>query len=226
MDASGSNPGDDASPSGRNAGQHARETAWALSIRAIVGVVVIGVGLISILLLPVGNIAKVILELTAIMTMIVIDRKGGPVVDRYLQGARGEEKVAAVIDELADEGWLALHDVSFGRGNIDHILIGPAGLFTIETKSHRGRWQADRIPRRMLNQAYAQRMAIQNVTGLKAEPMLVFSDAYLEGRPITCQRGVRVLPARMLARHLRSRGGSIPVEKVRALHARLAAAVV
>jgi len=43
--------------------------------------------------------------------------------------------------------WLALfvysrnfiiNDFNTGRGNIDHILVGPKGVFTLEVKSHRG----------------------------------------------------------------------------------------
>ena len=38
-----------------------------------------------------------------------------------------------------------IHDASLGRGNVDHILIGPAGVFTIETKSHPGPVRVSRV---------------------------------------------------------------------------------
>lgn len=196
-----------------------------MTVRLIVAVAVLAFATCAVVLIPAGTLTKVILQSTAIVMIVVIYRKSDPVVARYVQGAQGEEKVAAVIDELAADGRLALHDVSFSRGNIDHILIGPAGLFTIETKSHRGNWKSDRIPRRMLGQAYSHRMRLEELTGLKAEPMLVFSHAYIDGQAVSWQRGVRVLPARMLAGHLRGRRGTIPVEKVRVLHARLVASI-
>lgn len=52
-------------------------------------------------------------------------------------GAKGEEKVA---DQLAKLGpaWHVLHSVEVGdRGShIDHVVIGPAGVFTLNTKRH------------------------------------------------------------------------------------------
>ncbi|MBV8948155.1 MAG: NERD domain-containing protein, partial [Solirubrobacterales bacterium] len=36
-----------------------------------------------------------------------------------------------MLDGLRERGWLALHDVQLGRGNIDHVLIRPAGIFTV-----------------------------------------------------------------------------------------------
>jgi hypothetical protein len=55
-------------------------------------------------------------------------------------GAAGEIRVGAQLDKLArhDPRWLALHSVPVGsRGSdIDHVVIGPGGVFTINTKHH------------------------------------------------------------------------------------------
>jgi Nuclease-related domain len=50
-----------------------------------------------------------------------------------------------------------LHDVSLGRGNIDHVVVGPGGTFTVETKSHRGSRRVDNLDARMLSQAYVEK---------------------------------------------------------------------
>lgn len=52
-------------------------------------------------------------------------------------GADGEEAVAARLARLGSE-WKVLHAVPVGgRGSdIDHVVIGPAGVFTINTKHH------------------------------------------------------------------------------------------
>lgn len=52
-------------------------------------------------------------------------------------GADGEEFVAAQI-ATAGEGWRALHAVRVGdRGSdIDHVVIGPGGVFTVNAKNH------------------------------------------------------------------------------------------
>jgi len=79
-----------------------------------------------------------------------------PVVERWGREAAAEEEVGAILDRLRERGWRALHGVDSGRGNIDHVLIGPAGVLTVETKSHRGRLEVGSLHERMLRQAYAQ----------------------------------------------------------------------
>lgn len=56
-------------------------------------------------------------------------------------GAKGEETIGAKLDKLAKHGWCVLHSVPVGtRGSdIDHLLIGPGGVWTINTKNHPGK---------------------------------------------------------------------------------------
>ena len=124
-----------------------------------------------------------------------------PLVDRHDRGATGEEQVGGLLDGLGGEGWHAIHDASLGHGNVDHILIGPAGVFTVETKSNPGPVRVARVHGATLSQAQAQRKAIARVTGLEVEPLLVYSRAWVD-RPLARRKGVRVLPARMLAGYL------------------------
>ncbi|MGW2543636.1 nuclease-related domain-containing protein [Kitasatospora sp. NPDC001574] len=61
-------------------------------------------------------------------------------------GLRGERLVGRRLDRLPG-GWRVLHSVQFSSGtDIDHLVIGPPGVFTINTKHHRGAtvWQGDR----------------------------------------------------------------------------------
>ena len=57
----------------------------------------------------------------------------------YHQGYRGEELVTRVLSCLDDRYYL-INDVKFsdGYGNIDHIVLGPNGVFVIETKNYVG----------------------------------------------------------------------------------------
>ncbi|WP_210481529.1 nuclease-related domain-containing protein [Naasia sp. SYSU D00948] len=57
----------------------------------------------------------------------------------WYRGALGEMAVAGILEWLGD-GWTVLHSVPVGDGDtdIDHVVIGPAGVFTINTKSHPG----------------------------------------------------------------------------------------
>ena len=54
-------------------------------------------------------------------------------------GYVGEEHVGLELARLAD-GWFVLHGVPIGveGSDIDHVVIGPPGVFTINTKHHRG----------------------------------------------------------------------------------------
>lgn len=55
-------------------------------------------------------------------------------------GADGEEKVAAQLEKVAkkDPRWRFLHAIPVGdRGSdIDHLVIGPGGIFTVNAKNH------------------------------------------------------------------------------------------
>jgi hypothetical protein len=53
-------------------------------------------------------------------------------------GAVGEERVASRLQAAADRGVLALHDrrIPGSRANIDHLAIGPAGVYVIDAKRH------------------------------------------------------------------------------------------
>lgn len=56
-------------------------------------------------------------------------------------GAKGEEAVAKELVRIGrSANWRFVHSVPIGtRGSdIDHVLVGPGGVFTINTKSHRG----------------------------------------------------------------------------------------
>jgi hypothetical protein len=55
-------------------------------------------------------------------------------------GADGEEKVAAQFDKVAgkDPRWQFIHAIPVGtRGSdIDHLVVGPGGVFTVNAKNH------------------------------------------------------------------------------------------
>jgi hypothetical protein len=57
----------------------------------------------------------------------------------WATGARGEEKLAQALEGI--DGLRVLHDrrVPGTRGNIDHIVIAPAGVFVVDAKRYEGR---------------------------------------------------------------------------------------
>lgn len=71
----------------------------------------------------------------------------GPESKPWYLGALGEIEVAKLLARLGP-GWTVLHAVPVGAGasDIDHVVIGAPGVFTINTKHHAGKaiWVAGR----------------------------------------------------------------------------------
>ncbi len=51
------------------------------------------------------------------------------------QGRDGERAVGQFLERLREDGYRVLHDLVGEGFNVDHVLIGPAGVFAIETKT-------------------------------------------------------------------------------------------
>ena len=71
-------------------------------------------------------------------------------------GAEGEEEVIRVLQNL-DSSYKVINDVVLpqDRQNIDHVVVGPPGVFVIETKNHNGNircyedeWSRKKVGRR------------------------------------------------------------------------------
>lgn len=62
--------------------------------------------------------------------------------DLYDKGAEGERATAAALAALPADSWSVFHDLRWpGRpfANVDHVAIGPAGVFVIDSKNWSGR---------------------------------------------------------------------------------------
>jgi hypothetical protein len=55
-------------------------------------------------------------------------------------GANGEETVGSRLEKLTKHGWHVLHAVPVGKrgSDIDHVVAGPGGVYTLNTKTHPG----------------------------------------------------------------------------------------
>jgi hypothetical protein len=164
-------------------------------------------------------------EIVLLAGIFVILRYVLPLVERRDRGASGEEHVGGLLDELEDSGWEVIHDASLGRGNVDHILIGPGGVFTVETKSRAGEVYVGRLHGAVFNQALAQRRVIERVAGIPVEPLLVFSRAWVD-RPLARRKGVRVVPARMLLGYLARRDGVLSRAEIGRAHSLVVTALL
>jgi hypothetical protein len=208
------------------AGQHARAAVVRLRLRTLLTLGLLGVatallgrafGLHS--LLFIGS------ELALLVSIFAISRYVLPLVDRRDRGASAEEHVGSLLDALPAGEWRVIHDASLGHGNVDHILIGPTGIYTVETKSHPGPVRVGRVHGATLRQAQAQRDAVEQITRMPVEPLLVYSRAWVD-RPMARRKGVRVLPARMLIANVSKRVMTLSRSDVQAASERLEAALL
>lgn len=68
------------------------------------------------------------------MTLFVIARDMPPAsIENWQQGAFGEAETAKVLAKLPPE-WAVLHDLRNGDYNFDHVVVGPPGLFLLNSK--------------------------------------------------------------------------------------------
>jgi hypothetical protein len=101
-------------------------------------------------------------------------------------GADGEAATASALTPLETEGWRVLHDRRMPgrvRANIDHLTIGPGGVWVIETKHWSGRLVvgADRLRsngravEELYDQVWRQAEAVSAVLprmGVRARPVV------------------------------------------------------
>ncbi|EPR76270.1 hypothetical protein ADILRU_1404 [Leifsonia rubra CMS 76R] len=139
--------------------------------------------------------------------------------ESWFAGAHGELRVGALLSRLGSE-WRALHAVPVGTGDsdIDHVVFGPAGVFTINTKRHRGQkiWVGERMLmvagqktdhlRNSRHEAKRAAKLLTAATGLPVEvhPIVVIVDPAsftVKQRP----KDVSVMDARTLPRWLERR---------------------
>jgi len=60
----------------------------------------------------------------------------------YQQGFEGEKQVTKVLSSTLSDDYFLINDVQLvagKRSNIDHIVLGPTGIFVLETKNHSGK---------------------------------------------------------------------------------------
>ncbi|MFJ2165675.1 nuclease-related domain-containing protein [Streptomyces griseofuscus] len=66
--------------------------------------------------------------------------------ESWRKGLAGERRVGAELNRLGRHGWRVLHSIPLAnKVDIDHLLIGPGGVFSINTKHHHNKavWVGD-----------------------------------------------------------------------------------
>lgn len=89
-------------------------------------------------LILIEPLAGLILEILAIAGIVWFFIRGEHRMESYFKGARGEEHVAGILRSLPDAYHVFNDFVACGH-HIDHVVLGPAGVFAVETKFWRGK---------------------------------------------------------------------------------------
>jgi Nuclease-related domain len=122
--------------------------AWAKTLpwraAATLGVGAAG-GLLGHLIQP--RMTLIVAGLAAIATAWALRFRPSPDAIAWRRGAAGERHTARLLAPLERQGWVVLHDLAIpgSRANLDHLVIGPGGVFAIDSKQYRGRMQLDGV---------------------------------------------------------------------------------
>ncbi|HRW18449.1 MAG TPA: nuclease-related domain-containing protein [Dermatophilaceae bacterium] len=78
--------------------------------------------------------------LTGILLALWMTARDSPpsAVENWLIGSWGEQRTERELRRLPPQ-WSVFHDIETEFGNIDHVVVGPGGVFVIDTKSWYGR---------------------------------------------------------------------------------------
>jgi hypothetical protein len=117
-----------------------RTLPWRVAVTLGIGA---GGGLLGSLLAP--RLSLVLGGLAAVATGWGLRFRPSPDAVAWRRGAAGERRTARLLGPLERHGWAVLHDLAVpgSRANLDHLVIGPGGVFVIDSKQYRGRLQLD-----------------------------------------------------------------------------------
>jgi len=128
-------------------------------------------------------------------------------------GALGEERTGDLLRPLEAQGFRVMHDrlMPRSRANIDHIVVGPPGVFIVETKNYGGKlrvrhgevWVAGRRKTEIVAQAKREAAAVAAVVSpVPVTPLLCVHRADLGWFKVEAD-GVRIVASREMVKVLR-----------------------
>jgi hypothetical protein len=111
----------------------------------------------------------------------------------WRRGAAGERRTARLLSHLERHGWAVLHDLALPRSqaNIDHLVIGPGGVFVIDSKQYRGRLQLDPAGR-LWHGRYSLAPALRAVSFEADQAAQVLPDPGVAVVPVVAVHGSQV----------------------------------
>jgi hypothetical protein len=147
----------------------------------------------------------------------------------WRRGAAGEQRTARLLGPLERHGWVVLHDLAVpgSPANLDHLVIGPGGVFVVDSKHYRGRLHFDPSGR-LWHGRYPLTSTVQAVSfeadraaQVLADPHVVVPIVAVHGAQVPWAKvrvaGVPVVSARRLPSMLRQLPTVLGPERVAAL---------
>jgi Nuclease-related domain len=126
----------------------------------------------------------------------------------WQRGAQGERRTARLLDRLTRDGYVVFHDLAVPNSpaNVDHLAIGPTGVFVIDSKQwtgsvHQGAdglvWHNHYRLDRTLETVGWEAQQVSRMLGSRAAALLCVHGAHVQGGGLHAQ-GVAIVPAHLL----------------------------
>jgi hypothetical protein len=166
----------------------ARTLPWRVAVILGIGA---GGGVLGSLLAP--RLGLVVGVLVAMAAGWWLRFKPSPDAIAWRRGAVGERRTARLLGPLERHGWAILHDLAVpgSRANIDHLAIGPGGVFVIDSKQYRGRLRLDPSGR-LWHGRYPVTPTLQAVSFEADQAAVVLPDPGMAVVPIVAVHGAQV----------------------------------
>jgi Nuclease-related domain len=126
----------------------------------------------------------------------------------WQRGAQGERHTARLLRRLPRHGFVVFHDLAVpgSQANVDHLVIGPTGVFVIDSKQwigsvHQGAdglaWHNHYRLDRTLETVRWEAETVGRLLGTRAAALLCVHGAHVQGGGLHAQ-GVAIVPAHRL----------------------------
>jgi Nuclease-related domain len=126
----------------------------------------------------------------------------------WRRGAAGERQTARLLDRLGRDGYQVLHDLAMPHSpaNLDHLILGPSGVFVIDSKDWTGQvhqssdgliWHNHYRLDRTLATIRWQAETLGRLLGVPVAPLVCVHGAHVQGGGLRTQ-GVAIVPAILL----------------------------
>jgi hypothetical protein len=168
--------------------------AWMRTLPSRIAVTLgigVGGGVLGRLLVP--QLSLVVGVLAATAAGWGLRFRPSPEARAWRRGAAGERRTARLLGPLERHGWAVLHDLAVprSRANLDHLVIGPGGVFVIDSKQYRGRIQLDPSGQ-LWHGRYPLAPSLQAVSFEADQAALVLPDPDVVVVPIVAIHGAQV----------------------------------